>query len=87
MKHQTGLWDHLQATRLTFIERTGLAPARLALGRWDARELANLIGVHANLLPSEVMAEGRDGEVSMHGIPVLVDFRIGRMPGAMWWQA
>lgn len=89
MKNDTGLIDHLSATSRTFEERTGRRPTRLALGRWDVRELAYVM---ADNLPDDVTAldlfrgSTEDSEISLLGADVRVDFRVGRMPGALWWH-
>lgn len=93
MKHQTGLMNHLIATYETHRERTGKLPSRLALGRWDVRELSHLASKGASLNGVNVTARDMvgwafDGEgyVRILDTPVQVDFRIGRMPGAFWWS-
>lgn len=90
------LVQHLAATHRRFIMETGGKPRYLALGRWDARELAHYLattspvvrrgGLEEPLKPSEWLRRCRAG-VSAWGVEVKVDCRVGRMPGALWWLA
>lgn len=90
------LLDHIAATGKRFLRDTGKPPKTLALGRWDARELAK--AVHRVAAPTPEGAQRpsvflracRGGlSVSCFGpfdVEVKVDGRIGRMPGALWWH-
>lgn len=82
------LSEHIVATRHTYRERTGKDPGCLCLGRWDVRELARVVAPHFTppMLPREVIAHAREGGLSVFGVPVKVDGRIGRCPGSLWWQ-
>lgn len=89
MKHDTNLMEHLSATRRTFMDRTGKAPGTLAMGRWDIRELAHLMAAN---LPGDITAldivrgSMEETTISLLGADVKIDFRVGRMPGALWWH-
>lgn len=73
--------------RSVYIAKTGVVPRTLAIGRWDARELAHAMA--ASMLPPATAREAfhlaRDGIVAW-GAEVKVDTRIGRMPRALWWH-
>ena len=85
------LLEHLVATHARFIAENGKAPGTLALGRWDARELAQAAaaltgGVSSAPRPSQLLRQARGG-ATIAGTPIKVDGRIGRMPGGLWWHA
>lgn len=88
------LVEHITAMRQKFIAEHGKPPAILALGRWDARELARFAvtifdkGAPRPLKGSRLFRDARGG-VELYGgtATVRVDGRIGRMPGALWWHA
>lgn len=82
--------DHLGTTYRDYVAEKRCKPAVLALGRWDARELAQLAadytgGVTSAPKPSALFRAARDGAY-FDGVPIKVDTRIGRMPGALWWH-
>jgi hypothetical protein len=91
------LVEHMAALRQRFIAEHGKAPTVLAIGRWDARELArfaaplirNMDGelMETTLRPSELLRLSRAGKSWLWDAEVKVDGRIGRMPGALWWHA
>lgn len=85
------LVEHITAMRQKFIAEHGKPPAILALGRWDARELARYIVKDSGLTLDYPTAKAflrasRDG-LEVWDAKVKVDGRIGRMPGALWWHA
>lgn len=80
------LVEHMMAMRQQFIIEHGKAPGTLALGRWDARELAVYYAKRAgDITPSRALRVFRHGAWAM-GAEVKVDGRLGRCPGALWWQ-
>lgn len=85
------LVEHIAAMRERFTLEHGKPPKVLALGRWDARELARYAINGSGLVleyrtPREFLRAARSG-IEVWGAQVKVDGRIGRMPGALWWHA
>lgn len=76
---------HLAATQARFIQVHGRLPTTLALGRWDARELARWVAAGTSLTGSQFLRMARGGITVGAGIQAKVDGRIQRMPGALWW--
>lgn len=84
------LVEHITAMRQRFIAEHGKEPTILALGRWDARELAvyaarNRVAL-PQMSPRMFFRVARDG-AQVWGAQVKVDGRVGRMPGGLWWHA
>lgn len=67
----------------------GKRPDLLAIGRWDMRELAQVAAevVRPRATALQLLRDAREDCAYLFGVPIKVDFRIGRMPGALWWQA
>lgn len=67
----------------------GRSPDTLAIGRWDMRELAQVAAevVRPRATALELLRNAKTDTAYLFGVPIRVDFRIGRMPGALWWQA
>jgi hypothetical protein len=82
------LASHIAEARRRFIRADKRIPKTLALGRWDARELARdaaLTAFGGAKKPSAFLREARGG-CSAWGAEIKVDGRVGRMPGGLWWQ-
>lgn len=73
--------------RQVYAQQTGSVPGVLAIGRWDARELAYFAArnTYPETTPLEFFRQARAG-VFAFGAQVKVDGRIGRMPRALWWH-
>lgn len=89
------LLSHIAETRRRFIRVEKKLPKILALGRWDVRELARFVtgacnpdrdGVARAFIRTAREAAAVNVEFAGHPVEVKVDGRIGRMPGALWWQ-
>lgn len=86
------LAEHITAERQNYILRTNKAPTTLALGRWDARELARYIALHCpintkgtKITARQWLKNSRSSGLYAWDAEVKLDGRIGRMPGALWW--
>lgn len=82
------LLSHMGQMFSRFIAEHGAMPDVLAVGRWDMRELAQVTSLVAlpKQKPLALLQAAKAGPVFLFGVPVRVDFRIGRMPGALWFQ-
>lgn len=80
------LADHIAAMRQRFIAEHGKEPKILALGRWDVRELCKAFAAMNDVTPRQLLQAARDG-ATVYGAQIKVDGRLGRVPGALWWQA
>jgi hypothetical protein len=85
------LLDHIAVTGRRFLAEHKKPPTTLALGRWDARELARVmqrLGVTPDA--RKFLHAARDGLTATcfgdFPVQVRLDGRIGRMPGALWWH-
>jgi hypothetical protein len=89
------LIEHMAALRKRFIAEHGKAPAVLAIGRWDARELARAWadmsgGVTSAPSPRALLRDARNGITLSFpdgDVEVKLDGRLARCPGALWWHA
>jgi len=83
------LLSHMGQMLQRYKAEHGKLPDTLAIGRWDVRELAQVTAlvVLPRQKPLALLQAAKAGPCYLWGIPIRVDFRIGRMPGAMWWQA
>jgi hypothetical protein len=82
------LASHITEARRRFIRQEKRAPKTLALGRWDARELARdaaLTAFGGAVKPSSFLRDARGGCFAWNA-EIRVDGRVGRMPGGLWWQ-
>lgn len=81
--------DLIAAGRADFIRRHKRAPTVLAIGRWDARELAQhvvrTVGASTGITASRFLHDAREG-VEAWDAQVKVDGRVGRMPASLWWH-
>lgn len=85
------LLDHMSATLKRYVAEHGRKPEILAIGRWDAREIARYAAALSGGVTSAPSARGLfrglcSGDAVLFGVPIQVDARIGRMPGELWWQ-
>lgn len=89
------LLSHMAETRRRFIRVEKRKPTILAIGRWDARELARYLAAGSSVSGRQLFREARFAYVSGGRVAaefggslvdVRVDGRIGRMPGGLWWQ-
>lgn len=82
-----GLVGEMAHGRAVYAAKTGADPKTLAIGRWDARELAYWLApvLSPPCSARQALKIARDG-VNVGGADVKVDGRIGRMPRALWWH-
>lgn len=79
------LADLIAAGRQHYIATHRCTPDTLALGRWDARELARVAAQSTEGIAPSALLRLMRGGVSAWGAEVKIDGRIGRMPASLWW--
>ena len=81
------LLSHLSQMRARFVAEHGKDPEYIALGRWDVRELVKAAAPYCRPATTalELLRAASEGDAYLFGLPVKVDFRIGRMPGGLWF--
>ena len=83
------LISHMGQMLKRFKAENGTLPDTLAVGRWDMREIAQAAAevVRPRGTALDLLREAKNSGAFLFGVPIKVDFSIGRMPGALWWQA
>jgi len=79
--------SHIEQMKRRYVQEHGKAPAYLAIGFWDMRELLKFAAPFCRPLttPLGLLRAAKGGPAYLWDIEVKVDFRVGRMPGALWF--